>query len=75
MSNCSICKNKKGKLSNQYCLDNPKHPTYKERYDCWDGLTYLDCWGFIRSNETKEEHKVRINQKWDDKNKVEFDYV
>ena len=47
---CSICKNEKGKITNQYCLDNPKHPTYEERYDCWDGLTYLDCWGFIRMN-------------------------
>jgi len=57
---CLICKDKKGKLSKQYCLDNPKHPTYKERYDCWDGLTYLDCWSFIRMNETKEEWKERV---------------
>ena len=48
---CSICNDKKGKITNQYCLDNPKHPTYEERYDCWDGLTYLDCWGFIRFNK------------------------
>ena len=72
---CSICKDQKGKLSKKYCRDNEKHPTYKERYDCWDDLTYLDCWGFIRGNETKEEHKIRINQKWNDKNKVVFDYV
>ena len=72
---CSICKDKKGKMSGQYCLESEKHPTYKERYDCWDGLTYLDCMMFIRTNETKEEHKIRINQKWNDKNKVEFDYV
>jgi len=57
---CSICKDKKGKITNQFCFDNPKHPTYKERYDCWDGLTYLDCWGFIRFNETKEEYNNRI---------------
>ena len=30
---------------------------------------------FIYSNETKEEHQIRINQKWNDKNKVEFEYV
>ena len=52
---CLICNDKRGKLTDKYCLDNPKHPTYEERYDCWDGLTYLDCWGFIRSNETKQE--------------------
>lgn len=68
--NCEICKGKKGKISKKYCLDNPKNPNYK---DCSDG--YLDCWGFIRSNETKEEHQIRINQKWNDKNKVEFEYV
>ena len=52
--NCSICKDKKGKITNQYCLDNPKHPTYKERYDCWDDLTYLDCWSYIRFNRLRD---------------------
>ena len=60
---CEICKDKKGKLSQQYCLDNEKHPTYEERYDCWDGLTYLDCWSFIRSNESKQEWKNRVFKK------------
>ena len=60
---CSICNDSKGKITNQYCLDNPKHPTYEERYDCWDGLTYLDSWGFIHSNETKQEWKERVFQK------------
>ena len=62
-------------MSNRYCLDSPKHPTYKERYDVWDGLTYLDCMGFIKSNETKEEHQIRMKQRWNDKDKVEFTYV
>ncbi len=52
-NHCSICKDKKGKITKQYCLDSPKHPTYKERYDVWDDLTYLDCWGFIRFNKIK----------------------
>lgn len=60
---CSICNLERGKLTNEYCLDNPKHPTYKDRYDCWDGLTYLDCWGFIRSNETKEEYEKRMSER------------
>ena len=34
---CSICNDDTGKLTNQYCLDNPKHPNYK--FDCWDALT------------------------------------
>ena len=55
---CSICNDDTGKLTNQYCLDNPKHPNYK--FDCWDGLTYLDCWNFNRSNETEEEWQERI---------------
>jgi hypothetical protein len=64
---CSICYNSQygdkdgiGKMSKRMCLDNPEHPTYDERYDCWDGLTYLDCWNFIRSNETEEEWKSRV---------------
>ena len=60
---CSICNDKKGKITNQYCLDNPKHPTYEERYDCWDGLTYLECWGFIGMSETKQERKEYVFQK------------
>ena len=61
---CLICNDKRGKLTDQYCLDNPKHPTYEERYDCWDGLTYLDCWSFIRMNETKEEYEERMSKKF-----------
>jgi hypothetical protein len=60
---CSICKDGVGTLTGKYCKNNPKHPTYEERYDCWDGLTYLDCWNFIRSNETKQEWKERVFQK------------
>jgi len=67
---CSTCKGKKGKLTNQYCLENPKNPNYQDNED-W----IYDCWGFIRSNETKEEYQIRINQKWDDKNQVELIYV
>ena len=58
---CNICNNEKGKLTNQYCRDNPKHPDYE--FDCWDTLTYLDCWNFIRSNETKQERKNRVFKK------------
>jgi len=67
---CLICKGKKGKMSKQYCIDNPKNPNYMDNDD-W----IYDCWGFIRSNETEEEWKIRINQKWNDKNKVKFEYV
>tara|TARA_A100001201_G_scaffold102603_1_gene88031 strand:- start:248 stop:478 length:231 start_codon:yes stop_codon:yes gene_type:complete len=70
---CSICNNKRGKLTNEYCEDNPKHPTYEERYDPWDGLTYLDCWRFIRFNETKEEYKERMRERELDKSKIQSD--
>ena len=56
---CSICNDEIGKVSGEFCLDNPKHPTYEERYDIWDDLTYLDCWGFIRSNKIKEEQSIQ----------------
>ena len=55
---CSICKDKKGILSNQYCKDNPKNKDYDN--DLFGDTDYLDCWGFIRANETKEEYKARM---------------
>jgi len=70
---CSICKDKKGKMSKQYCRDNEKSDDYDG--ELFGDTDYLDCWVFIRSNETKEEHQIRINQKWNDKDKVEFEYV
>tara|TARA_S200000501_G_scaffold218969_1_gene205502 strand:+ start:285 stop:518 length:234 start_codon:yes stop_codon:yes gene_type:complete len=60
---CSVCNDKKGKLTGEYCADNELHPTYKERYDPWDNLTYLDCWAYIRCNETKEEHEERMAER------------
>jgi len=58
---CSICNLEKGILTKEYCRDNPKNPNYK--YDMDDGLTYLDCWGFIRSNKTKEEYEQQIKER------------
>ena len=48
-------------------MENPKNPNYQDNED-W----IYDCWNFIRSNETQEEHKIRINQKWDDEDKIEY---
>ena len=59
---CSICNDKKGELTDQYCLDNPKHPNYE--YDYEDNLTYLDCWNFIRSNESKKEYEERMSKRF-----------
>ena len=70
---CQICKNKKGKISKEYCRDNEISPHYDN--DLFGDTDYIDCMVFIRSNETEEEHQIRINQNWDDKDKVEFNYV
>ena len=70
---CQICKNKKGKISKEYCRDNEISPHYDN--DLFGDTDYIDCMVFIRSNEAEEEHQIRINQKWDDKDKVEFNYV
>ena len=43
---CEICKGLKGKISKQYCLENPKNPNYRDNED-W----IYDCWGFICSND------------------------
>ena len=63
---CSICNDEKGKLSGEYCRDNEKSPHYDD--DLITGTDYIDCWVFIRANETNEEWKERVFNK---KDKVE----
>mgnify|MGYP000222427904 FL=1 len=58
---CSICHNKKGKINNAYCMDSIKHPTFAERYDVWDDLTYLLCWAHIRYNKMEDNDKISIS--------------
>tara|TARA_B100000768_G_scaffold141617_1_gene133373 strand:- start:234 stop:455 length:222 start_codon:yes stop_codon:yes gene_type:complete len=58
---CSICKDKKGIISKQYCRDNPKSKHYDN--DMFGETDYLDCWVFIRANETKEEYKKRMKER------------
>ncbi len=60
---CSICGDKKGKLTNQYCRDNEKSPYYDD--DLFSGTDYMDCWVFIRTNETEEEHKIRMEKRYE----------
>lgn len=58
---CSICNDEKGKMSGEYCRDNEKSPHYDD--DLFGSTDYLDCWVFIRTNETKEEWKDRVFKK------------
>ena len=51
---CEIC-NDDGK-----CLDNKNHPNYK--YDPWDDLTYLLCWGYIRGRDAKKKELDTMNK-------------
>ena len=60
---CSICKDEKGKISNQYCKDNEKSPDYDDVL--FGDTDYLDCWVFIRANETKEEYNKRMEKRLD----------
>mgnify|MGYP003111774099 CR=1 FL=1 len=55
---CEICNDEKGKISGEYCRDNPKSKDYLE--DMFEGTDYLDCWVYIRANETKEEYDARM---------------
>jgi len=55
---CTICKDKKGILSKEYCRDNPSSKFYDT--DMFGDTDYLDCWVFIRANETKKEYKKRM---------------
>ena len=42
------------------CLDNKNHPDYK--YDPWDDLTYLLCWGYIRRRDAKKKEVDTMNK-------------
>ena len=52
MNKCSICKNRKGKLSKEYCRDNEKSPHYDG--DLFGSTDIYDCWNFLLNNETKK---------------------
>ena len=61
---CTICNDERGKMSGEYCRDNEKSPHYDD--DLITGTDYMDCWVFIRTNETEQECKDRVfkqNQK------------
>ena len=60
---CSICNDERGVLSGEYCRDNEKSPDYDD--DLFGGTDYIDCWVFIRANETKEEYEERMKKRFD----------
>ena len=57
---CSICKDKRGIITREYCRDNKKSYHYDD--DLITGTDYIDCWVFIRGNETEEEYRERLNK-------------
>jgi len=57
---CSICKDRRGVLSGEYCRDNKKSLYYDD--DLITGTDYIDCWVYIRGNETEEEHCERMKK-------------
>ncbi len=59
-SKCSICKDKRGVITGKYCRDNPKSSYYDD--DLITGTDYIDCWVYIRGNETEEEHWDRLKK-------------
>ena len=62
---CEICNDERGKISGEYCRDNPKSKDYCE--DMFEGTDYLDCWVYIRANETKEEYDARMVKRFSSK--------
>ena len=53
---CDICKDTKGKMSGRMCVGNEFNPNYDIDSD------WIDCLIFMRTNETEEEHRKRINE-------------
>ena len=67
ISKCDICYNSKygdrkgvGLMSNVMCTNNEFNPNYDSDYDT--GSDYINCWVFIRANETKDEWKKRVSK-------------
>ena len=57
---CSVCKDKRGMLTGKYCRNNEISPYYDD--DLITGTDYIDCWVYIRGNETEEEHWNRLKK-------------
>ena len=52
---CSICENKKGEITKEYCLSNPLSPEYKEEpvweHDGgWEITQMVHCRDFSKEN-------------------------
>ena len=52
-------------LTGKYCRNNEISPYYDD--DLITGTDYIDCWVYIRGNETEEEHWDRLKKErgWD----------
>ena len=51
-------------LTGKYCRNNEKSAYYDD--DLITGTDYIDCWVYIRGNETEEEHKDRLKKERSD---------
>lgn len=62
---CSICNDKRGITTGEYCRNNEISPHYDD--DLITGTDYNDCWVYIRGNETEKEHWDRLKKErgWD----------
>ena len=47
-------------LTGKYCRNNEKSAYYDD--DLITGTDYIDCWVYIRGNETEEEHWDRLKK-------------
>ena len=57
---CSICKDERGLLTGEYCRNNEISLYYDD--DLITGTDNIDCWVYIRGNETEEEHWDRLKK-------------
>ena len=62
---CSICNDKRGITTGEYCRNNEISPHYDD--DLITGTDYNDCWVYIRGNEIEKEHWDRLKKErgWD----------
>ena len=60
---CSNCKNKKGKVTKEYCLSNPLNPEYEvepdwENYGGWHISQGQNCREFCKENDIPNINEV-----------------
>ena len=78
---CSICENKKGEITKEYCLSNPLSPEYKEE-PMWEHYGDWEITQMVRCREFRKENHIEngndddlLNEEYNIHNLIEQDGI